>query len=248
MILRQYYDGVSSLNEANHLLSAGLIRIVDKSSSGLVMERACEQLSRNTVSVDAFQALEFEFIVSNLSPEAARTDQNTCRTIRRHAMRHHVRRTKLLSVSDSAITQTNKSILPHEEGTVRRFKLPSWSRKSSKEKKKLKPESPLHATPSIGRLAELGAINVLPIDLQLHTHKLLWHCKDSDIDSCRSLSESRLTFICLGRPPRLHTEFLCRQPRGQLVRLCRHRCRGSACHTVISRLALRLLTSFSDVA
>lgn len=186
------------------------------------MEQACQQLSMNTVSANAFQALEFEFIVSNLSPEAARTDQNTCRTIRRHAMRHHVRRTKLLSVSDGAITQTNKPVLPHEEGTIGRFKLLSWSRKSSKEKKNLKQESPSRATSSLGRLAELGAINVLPIDLQVHTHKLLWHCKYSDIDSCRSLSESRLTFVCLGRPPRLYTEFLCRQPRGQLVRLCCH--------------------------
>jgi hypothetical protein len=198
------------------------------------MEQACQQHLRNTVSTVAVPAVEFEFIVSNSFLEAAKSDQNTFRTIRRHAMRHHLLRKKL-SV-DCTLTQTNKPAVPPEGGTVGRFKLSSWSRKSRKGKRNLEDESPSYTTPSRKKVAELGAINVLPIDVQLRTHELLWHCKYADIDCGDALeTDSYLpgqTTMNLLKIPLLSTRTAAGLPlQSPMPRFCMPHCHWLLCIT-----------------
>jgi hypothetical protein len=131
-------------------------------------------IPNDTPSLGILQPVQLEFIISNLSPSESRTGHDSSRVIRSHAMRHHIRQTKLLSSLDIADVQPNKPNL--SKGAVGKFKLSTWSRASSKAKRVAKDSRLLPDTASFTIPEELGLINVLPIEKHPHTHRLLYHC------------------------------------------------------------------------
>jgi hypothetical protein len=175
-IINIVYGCGSYLNQAMERPSASLISDVDETLHGGRTEQPPSNprnLSK-AIASDAFQSVQLEFIISSSSPGELRADHNSSRIIRSHAMRHHIRQTKLLSGSDIAGIQPSKPNL--SKGAVGRFKLSTWSRASSKAKKTAKDGTTLPVTASFTIPEELGLINILPIDHHPHTARLLFHC------------------------------------------------------------------------
>jgi hypothetical protein len=146
---------------------------VDEWSRGMQTEQP-PHLPSNTLSLAILEPVQLEFIISKLSPGEARTGHDSSRVIRSHAMRHHIRQTRLLSNLNITNVQPNKPNL--SKGAVGRFKLSTWSRASSKAKKIAKDSKVLPVPDSFTIPEELGLINVLPIDHHPHTQRLLHHC------------------------------------------------------------------------
>jgi hypothetical protein len=126
------------------------------------------------------QPIQYEFIVTDSALEKAGMNHDSSRLIHTHVMRHYIRQMKLLSDSETPSIRYSKP--ESQQGVIGKFKLSSWSQKDRKKNKSLEQAQLQPVKTSLQRIEG----NVLPINLQPHTRRLLFHCKYVSLELSRT--------------------------------------------------------------
>ena len=120
----------------------------------------------------------FEFVNALGPPKKVLGDHATRKLVRVHAMRSFLREKESASAPGPPKPQIRALEADSWKANAGKFKLPTWSRKSSHKSTVAMQEALQKGARKTGSLLakELGPINVLPIPLSPHIQQLLYHC------------------------------------------------------------------------
>lgn len=120
---------------------------------------------------------KFEFVNALGPPKKVLGDHVTRKLVRVHAMRSFLREKESASAPGPPKPQTRAPEADSWKANAGKFKLPTWSRKSSHKSTVAMQEALQKRAGKTGSLLtnELGPINVLPIPLSPHIQRLLHH-------------------------------------------------------------------------
>ena len=121
---------------------------------------------------------KFEFINALGPPKKVLGDHVTRKLVRVHAMRSFLREKESASAPGPPKPQIGAPEADSWKANAGKFKLPTWSRKSSHKSTVAMQEALQKGARKTSSLLakELGPINVFPIPLSPHIQQLLYHC------------------------------------------------------------------------
>lgn len=141
-------------------------------------QEATEVQGRSKMNPKHTSVPKFEFVNALGPPKKVLGDHATRKLVRVYAMRSFLREKESASAPGPPKPQIRVPEADSWKSNAGKFKLPTWSRKSSHKSTVTMKEALQERARKTGSLLtnELGPINVLPIPLNPHIQRLLHHC------------------------------------------------------------------------